>query len=845
MLACFLCPLLFKNIETYINHLKIKHFAEYKGNSFFCKQGNCLREFQALRSFRKHLETKHKLDEISDNLSDDGQIFYSSEDVPSYSDINNAVAFNENESDFNESVSVLNDSVNVLDESVSTDANDHIDKHSVSSVEDDVKKAAAIFLARLHASNNVNRKTVQEVIVGVQELLKKVLPSLKEEVLNSLVALNCDQEMLFRIADIFNISLNMFDGLSTEFKRLKYFKDNGFYTPPLEYTIETTLDFVQKNNTVVLEEVKCTGQYVMMAGTLKKILSVPGTFAELMAHYSFLKNSDVFQNLIQGEIWKDIESSYQGKIVLPLLIYYDDFTHDNPLGPHKGKIGAVYYTIACLPQNLLAKLENLFLVMLFKADYRQKFGNAKTFAPLIKELIQLETVGVDLDLGDNKITNIRFCVSLIIGDNLGLHGILGFTECFNSNFCCRFCKCPKAIFQKSLFSLPEYFRTIEDYDKDALVCNVSESGIKELCIFNEIPSFHVIKNSSCDLMHDFYEGVCRYVMASLILKLCKLNYFDLDTFNGRLNGFKYGAEEFTNKPSTIRVEKLKNYNLGVTAAEMIFIVHYFGLLIGDRVPEDSIPWKLYIKLKQISVILMSRAINDPLLQNLKFLVAELNEIFLNEFNEHLRFKFHILCHYHEIMAKVGPAVNIWCMRFEGKHKEIQAAVKVSCNRVNSALTMAMKQQLKLNYMIMMRSDSKSCDFVIDNKERINADENLSIYYLPENFKNNELFTAAKIKKNSYSYKSGTVMYINMNEIENMPEFCEIFKIFVDENDISIFVCKTYQTIRWYDHIQAYQVSLHSSSSFKSYLLEDFMSLEPVVVRHFQDGNKYIVNRSDF
>lgn len=64
---------------------------------------------------------------------------------------------------------------------------------------------------------------------------------------------------------------------------------------------------------------------------------------------------------------------------------------DNITGSHAGdhKLGALYYTIACLPQEYLSKLENIFLACLFLSD-NKIHGNENLFRPVIQDLIDLE-----------------------------------------------------------------------------------------------------------------------------------------------------------------------------------------------------------------------------------------------------------------------------------------------------------------------------------------------------------------------------------------------------------------------------------------------------------------------
>jgi len=65
----------------------------------------------------------------------------------------------------------------------------------------------------------------------------------------------------------------------------------------------------------------------------------------------------------------------------------------------------------------------------------------------------------------------------------------------------------------------------ENYKLDVLKANVSETGIRELCVFNEIPIYHLTVNNVCDFMRDITEGVSRCDMALIITHLIKDKYF--------------------------------------------------------------------------------------------------------------------------------------------------------------------------------------------------------------------------------------------------------------------------------------------------------------------------------
>ena len=144
-------------------------------------------------------------------------------------------------------------------------------------------------------------------------------------------------------------------------------------------------------------------------------------------------------NFIQSNLWK-MKKNFNSKGVFPLFLYYDDFEAGNPLGAHAGvnKMGGTYVTIPCFQPEYQSSLFSVFNALLFYSKDREKYGNFAIFKPLIEELKFLESTGIELDLPEGK-KKIYFKLGLILGDNLGLHSLLGLVKCFRVNFCYRFC----------------------------------------------------------------------------------------------------------------------------------------------------------------------------------------------------------------------------------------------------------------------------------------------------------------------------------------------------------------------------------------------------------------------
>lgn len=55
----------------------------------------------------------------------------------------------------------------------------------------------------------------------------------------------------------------------------------------------------------------------------------------------------------------------------------------------------------------------------------------------------------------------------------------------------------------------DLLRTKELYEGEIL-SGISTTGLKENCVFNEIPKFHIAENFTVDPMHDISKGIGHY-----------------------------------------------------------------------------------------------------------------------------------------------------------------------------------------------------------------------------------------------------------------------------------------------------------------------------------------------
>lgn len=127
------------------------------------------------------------------------------------------------------------------------------------------------------------------------------------------------------------------------------------------------------------------------------------------------KSSNVLTSIIDGNFWKRIEKQFAEKLVIPLLLYFDDFEINNPLGSHSGihKIGAIYCTIPTIPDIYSSMLENIFLLQLHNEKDHLQLGNKSIFSNIINEIIDLENNGLDVKVNGKQHKIYFACILLV------------------------------------------------------------------------------------------------------------------------------------------------------------------------------------------------------------------------------------------------------------------------------------------------------------------------------------------------------------------------------------------------------------------------------------------------
>ena len=144
---------------------------------------------------------------------------------------------------------------------------------------------------------------------------------------------------------------------------------------------------------------------------------------------------------------------------------------------------------------------------------------------------------------------------------------------------------------------------------------------------------------------------------------------DIDILNDRINTFDYKSNSLKNKPPNITRTEVLRRNVSMTGSEMQTFISIFSMLTGDLLPRNSKAWRLYMLMRQIMDIVMSRNLLKGSTNQLRTLVSEHLKLFLKVFpDERVKPKGHNFTHYATVIEESGSIPNLSTIRFEGFYK---------------------------------------------------------------------------------------------------------------------------------------------------------------------------------
>ncbi|XP_066596595.1 uncharacterized protein [Prorops nasuta] len=544
-----------------------------------------------------------------------------------------------------------------------------------------ITEAAACVIAKMYSSLDLPRARLHEIIEHFQAFLQNsTISTFMNHLIDRLKILGEYSDNISAYKTMLEILLNPFRNLRSEYQCIKYFKNSGIYISTENVVIgkEKVLDKKDDGSDLKIKEASM--QFIPLRHVLTKFFELPKIFESVLSYIDKLEQDDILvTNIIQGNDWKRKKLLFPSRIVIPLLLYQDDFETNNPLGSHKGKgkVGAVYIVIPCLPPHMQSKTENIFLLMLYKSSDLKNISLHQFFIKAVEELKYLENVGINVStLSGAK--QIYFSLSGVIGNNLAVHTILGFMKSFSANYPCRFCLVDSNNLNAIVKLSSCKRRTVENYSEHLALNNPKVTGISGSSVICGLQSSSTIDLLTVDVMHDILEGCCQYDFGVIFNHfIIKEKYFTLDDINNRIDVFFYGLNENRNKPCLITATEIHNSYVKMSASESLCLLNNIGHIIRDFIPVNHEHWRVIIVLKEILDNVTSSTVHSGLIYFLETLIFQDLSLLTKLFPGYFKPKHHFIIHYPEIMRRNGPLWNLSTIRCESKNRDLKILSRVS------------------------------------------------------------------------------------------------------------------------------------------------------------------------
>ena len=408
-------------------------------------------------------------------------------------------------------------------------------------------KAYADFLNRLAFVQMVPQSTIQIITQEYHSLCSIALQNRKDAIAKRLKIEKVPDNIIPKIlAELDNDDcLKAQEELDTVYKREKFIKEHFPFNSPVEVILNP--EAMKKG------ESKESFQYVPMKHGVKILFEDPTFLKVLDKSRNEERNpsdNDLLKEIKDGSLLKSLPYYRQHPESYCGLLYSDAVEIVSPLGSSRGrhKVLQMFWSIGDLPKQFRSKVDNNFLCLIVQDSLLKKYGYQTIYKPLINDLKELETAGVFVSKPYPRLIKISF--PLHIGDNLECHSLGGFSRCFSSKDICRFCHCTYEDLESKIHDHtcqgPHRYWTIEEYDSRAVVEpqaeelvvvteenlfneidepgdvtavevgatenpeleeeNEDQFGLREVCPFNALQSFHAVYSLPPDSLHDILEG---------------------------------------------------------------------------------------------------------------------------------------------------------------------------------------------------------------------------------------------------------------------------------------------------------------------------------------------------
>ncbi|XP_029837844.2 uncharacterized protein LOC115321710 [Ixodes scapularis] len=666
-------------------------------------------------------------------------------------------------------------------------------------------KQLALLLLKWKEGRRLPESTLDEIINDVISFVKSILEH-KQLQLNNEVAANVRE--LFCVDEL--------DRLLTTAGRNAFWRTHLPLVEPRTVVLGTNSN--GKDDTM---------EYVPLCDLLTCILEHPTLSGDFNA---YTKVDNHMCSVFDGSAFRD-HAYFEGdhhKICLQL--YTDEFEVCNPLGSKRGKhkMTAVYFSVLNFPARFRSALSGMHLALLVNDHHVDSYGLPKILAPLLEDVSRLETEGI---VANGKV--MRGSVFVLTGDNLSSHRMGGFKRSFNKGRICRFCMAVHCEINYKHLETDFVLRTPEGHEHHmnmlkAGLPTASLYGVTAACALT-CQGFNATQHFPPDVMHDLHEGVIPFALRHIISSLISQGLFTLAQLNKEISEWNYDPCDARNKPEPISSEFLKGKATMKGSATQVFcLFRHLTFFVGECVPTEHEVWQLYLLFREIMDIIMSRKIPVShigyLQRKIHFFCLDFKTLFPSV---KVPCKMHYLIHYPSCMERFGPLVELWAMRFEGKHQYFKDMARKIRNFKSLSHSLAVRHQF-LQCFSFAAVGEKSVPITTGCRPILceHLPECVKEFISQHDLETVDSFVANSVSIEGRVYKTGCVLVQSVPD-DALPEFLHICQIFY-VNKVLLSLGNVLETVRFDEHFHVYVV--RATQEFKVVTSLTDCTTEPLYMR---------------
>lgn len=363
-------------------------------------------------------------------------------------------------------------------------------------------------------------------------------------------------------------------------------------------------------------------------------------------------------------------------------------------------------------------------------------------------------------------------------------------------------------------------------------------GVKRGCPLSEkLTHFHVVNGFPPDILHDFLEGLVPAELSLCLKDLIAKKYISLESLNRAIRQFPYTFSDKADKPQIIPKTSFSRGTTGGNGHENWSLLRLLPLMIGHNIPEGDQSWEILMLLKDTLELVMSAHFTEELIHVLDCKISEHRELVQKTFpNYRLRPKHHFIEHYPQMIQIFGPLVDVWTMRFEGKHKFFKKVVHDTCNFKNVAHTLAVRHQKMMAFHLDSSTFFKPL-LEIDKVRSVMVTSfpaNVQSSLHQQNGKQSSVLVASSACVHGVKYCED--MIVSVGSCSGLPEFRQITHIVVINTEIML-VCRILSS--WYiEHLRSYELCFGGAGCLTVTHLSELNDVFPLSAYRVK-GNVYV------